>query len=87
MDGVDTLNSTQQEAHTRMFLHAAYAANSRAATDIIIVSLDTDVFIIGISLQSVIAAKLHFHTGRGINLRIIVLEKIERVLEMMSAKL
>ena len=31
---------------------------------------------IGISLQSVIAAKLHFLTGRGINLRTIDLKKI-----------
>ena len=66
LDEVDTINSTQKEADTRMFLHATYAANSSAATDIIIVSPDTNVFIIGITLQSVIAAKLHFHTGRGI---------------------
>ena len=40
LDEVDTLNSTQKEADTRMFLQAAYAANSSAATDIIIVSPD-----------------------------------------------
>ena len=78
VDEVDNLNSTQEEADTRMFLHAAYAANSSAATDVIIVSPDTDVFIIGISLQSVIPAKLLFHTGRGINLRTIDLKKIEQ---------
>ena len=78
VDEVDNLNSTQEEADTRIFLHAAYAANSSEVTDIIIVSPDTDVFIIGISLQSGIAAKLHFHTGRGINLRTIDLEKIEQ---------
>ena len=42
VDEVDKLNSIQEEADTRMFLHATYAANSSAATYIIIVSLDTD---------------------------------------------
>ena len=75
---VDNLNSTQEEADTRMYLHAAFAADTNAATDIIIISPDTDVFIIGISLQSVIGAKLHFHTGRGINLHTIDLKQIEQ---------
>ena len=75
---IDCLNSNQEEADTRMFLHAAYAANTRGASDIIIESPDTDVFIIAMTFQSVIAARLYFHTGRGMNLRTIDLEKIKQ---------
>lgn len=39
------LNSTQEEADTRLYLHAAYAA--RTCSDVIIVSPDTDVLVIG----------------------------------------
>lgn len=46
VDEVEDLNSTQEEADTRMCLHATYAANTSAATNIIVVSPDTDVFII-----------------------------------------
>ena len=41
VDEGDNLNSTQEEADSRMFLHAAYAANSSAATDVIIVQPPT----------------------------------------------
>ena len=66
VDEVDNLNSTQEEADTRLYIHAAYAANTSAATDIVIVSPDTDVLIIGISVQSVNSANLYFHTGSSL---------------------
>ena len=61
------LNSTQEEADTRMYLHASYAA--KTCTDVIIISPDTDVLVIGVSLQPLIDAQLYFHTGKGANLR------------------
>lgn len=66
---VISLNSNHEEADTRMFLHAAY--ESAANSDVIICSPDTDVFIIGLTLQHLINAKLFFNTGRGSNLRTI----------------
>lgn len=69
------LNSTQEEADTRLYLHASFAA--AASTDVVIVSPDTDVFVIGIALQSLIPAHLYFCTGRGTNLRTIDLQTIQ----------
>uniref|UniRef100_UPI00358DF722 uncharacterized protein n=1 Tax=Myxine glutinosa TaxID=7769 RepID=UPI00358DF722 len=69
-----SLNSTHEEADTRMFLHAAHAAHT--SNDVIIVSPDTDVFIIGIALVPQISAHLYFHTGKGVNLRTIDLKAI-----------
>ena len=55
-------------------MHVSYAANTSA--DVIIVSPDTDVFIIGIALQSVISAHLYFQTERGTKMRTIDLQTI-----------
>uniref|UniRef100_UPI00358FFA87 uncharacterized protein n=1 Tax=Myxine glutinosa TaxID=7769 RepID=UPI00358FFA87 len=68
------LCSTQEEADTRMYLHAACAARTYA--DVIIVSPDTDVFIIGIALQSIVPTHMYFHTGRGVNSRTIDLQSV-----------
>lgn len=57
-----------------VYVYASFAASTSA--DFIIVSLDTDVFIIGIALQTIIPAHLYFHTGRGANLRTIDLQTI-----------
>ena len=48
------------------------------ARDVIIVSPDTDAFIIRLSLQSEISAKLYFHTSRGVNFCTIDLKQIEQ---------
>ena len=69
------MNSTQEEADTRLYLHAAYAA--RTCSDVIIVSPDTDVLVIGVSLQPLIAAHLYFHTGKGADLRTIDIKAIQ----------
>uniref|UniRef100_UPI00358F73A3 uncharacterized protein n=1 Tax=Myxine glutinosa TaxID=7769 RepID=UPI00358F73A3 len=68
------LFSTQEEADTRMYLHAACAA--RTYDDVIIVSPDTDVFIIGIALQFLVPTHMSFHTGRGVNSRTIDLQSV-----------
>ncbi|KAJ8049553.1 hypothetical protein HOLleu_02339 [Holothuria leucospilota] len=68
------LSTEQEEADTRMYLHAAHAA--KTCGDAIIASPDTDVFIIGTALQSQIPAHLFFHTGRGANLRTIDLKAV-----------
>lgn len=69
------LCSSQEEADTRIYLHASFAANT--STDVIIMSPDTDVFVIGVSLQNLIPAHLYFHTGRGTNLRTIDIKMIK----------
>uniref|UniRef100_UPI00358F3D52 uncharacterized protein n=1 Tax=Myxine glutinosa TaxID=7769 RepID=UPI00358F3D52 len=68
------LCSTQEEADTRMYLHAACAA--RTYDDVIIVGPDTDIFIIRIALQSIVPTHMHFHTGRGVNSRTIDLQSV-----------
>lgn len=75
---IQELNSTQEEADTRMYLHVAYAATT--STDIIIVSPDTDVLVIGVSLQPLITAHLYFHTGKGANLRTLDIQAIHTTL-------
>ena len=52
------LNSTQEEADTRLYLHGAYAA--KTCSNVIIMSPDTDVLVTGVSLQPLIAAHLYF---------------------------
>ncbi|CAB4008051.1 Hypothetical predicted protein [Paramuricea clavata] len=69
------LNSTQEEADTRLYLHVTYAANT--CSDVIIVSPDIDVLVIGVSLQPLIAAHLYFHTGKGADLRTIDIKAIQ----------
>ena len=69
------LNFTQEEADTRFYLHAAYAA--KTCSDVIIVSPDTDVLVIGILLQPLIAAHLYFNTGKGADLRTIDIKAIQ----------
>ena len=55
---VQELNSTQEEADTRLYLHAAYAA--KTCSDVIIVSPDTDVLVIGVSLSKILENDLIF---------------------------
>ena len=62
------LCTSQEEADTQIYLHASFAATTRT---------DTDVFIIGVALQTLIPANLYFHTGRGMNLIIINIKIIK----------
>ena len=69
---------THEEADTKMFMHASYIANT-CDSSIAIKSPDTDVFVIGIALESSIeSSRLYFHTGRGGNVRTIHLHAIKQ---------
>ena len=59
---VPELECHQEEADTRLFLHAQHAASSRSAV-VIIRSPDTDVAVIGCSLAAQIPAQVLLHTG------------------------
>ena len=57
------LETIQEEADTRMLLHAAHASKTR--TNIVMKSPDTDVFVLALSFCSHINANLYFHTAKG----------------------
>lgn len=68
-----------EEADTRMLLHASHAAQTR--TNIVINSVDTDVFLLCIYCASKIPATLAFDTGMGKKRRIIDMNKISEQLD------
>ena len=78
---VRALNCTQEEADTRMFLHANYISQAASSTTIVIKCADTDVFTIGITMSKSIAARMLFHTGKGINIRTIDLAFLQQHLQ------
>jgi hypothetical protein len=59
---VQELESTHEEADTRIFLHVAHAAKSRSAP-IMIASVDTDVFLLGLAFASVVNVPLFQKSG------------------------
>ena len=59
---VSSLSTSQEEADTRMFLHAQCALNHLQG-NIIINSPDTDVFIISLMVSENINANVNFKTG------------------------
>ncbi|XP_071943683.1 uncharacterized protein [Antedon mediterranea] len=77
INSIEALHSNQEEADTRMFLHAKYAAH-HGGKDIVIISPDTDVFIIGLAFcKSLHGSHLYFNTGKDANLRTIHLQAIQ----------
>ena len=54
---IDSLFTTQEEADTRMLLHAKHAADKSSST--IIASEDTDMFIICLSLVQTFACQMY----------------------------
>ena len=72
---VDDLASSQEEADTKLILHACHAAR-RKATTIDIFSPDTDVFILAIHHYKNLCANTNFITGKGANLRSLSIGKI-----------
>ncbi|KAL2102045.1 hypothetical protein ACEWY4_003806 [Coilia grayii] len=59
---IKDLESTHEEADTRIVLHAAYAAKS--CSDLVIRSPDTDVFVLTLAFCKQIDSHLYFHTGK-----------------------
>ena len=72
---VPELECHQEEADTRLFLHAQHAASSRSAV-VIIRSPDTDVAVIGCSLAAQIPAQVLLHTGTRERRRYISLSSV-----------
>ncbi|XP_065184634.1 uncharacterized protein LOC135815285 [Sycon ciliatum] len=79
---VPNLRSTQEEADTRMLLHA-YHASADYSTGLVIRSPDTDVLVLCIALASSIPARLLFETGRRAASRIV---DISAVAEKLGAQ-
>ena len=72
---VPELECHQEEADTRLFLHAQHAASSRSAV-VIIRSPDTDVAVKGCSLAAQIPAQVLLHTGTKERRRYISLSSV-----------
>ena len=78
---VPSLRCSQEEADTRMFLHAQFASRHPSPTSAIVIkSPDTDVFVIGVAKAKQIESKLLFHTGRGSNRRTLSLSDVSTYL-------
>lgn len=80
---VQDLFTTQEEADTRMFLHASNASKDHDA--IIIRSPDTDVAVLGITLNHAIPAKLYLDIGSKNQRRLLNLGEIASSLGEMRA--
>src|SRR4029434_425269 len=68
------LETIQEEADTRMLLHAAHASNTW--TNIVMKSPDTDGFVLAMSFCSHINANLYFHTVKARESQITDLSKL-----------
>ena len=72
---VTHLQSSQEEADTKIILHAT-DATSDGATEIRIYSPDTDVLVLALRRYPELCSKVSFVTGKGRNHRAIMLEPI-----------
>ena len=71
---VESLYSTQEEADTRMLLHAKHAEEE--STAIIIASQDTDVFIMSLSFAHEFACQLYVKSGTQTREKIVDVHKV-----------
>ena len=78
-EDVTHLQSSQEEADTKIILHAA-DATSDGATEIRIYSPDTDVLVLALRRYPELCSKVSFVTGKGRNHRTTMLEPIVRAL-------
>ena len=76
MTEVSSLSTSQEEADTRMFLHAQYALNHLQGNSFIS-SPDTDVFIILLMISEKINTKINFKTGNKNKKRTINVNKVK----------
>ena len=65
---VPKLGSTQEEADTKIFLHAKYASND-GHESIVVKSSDTDVEVIAVHFQKAIAGRIYILSGTSKRLR------------------
>ena len=71
---VPELVSTQEEADTRILLHAKHASNNYSA--IVVVAEDTDVFILCLAFQSKINCAMYIKCGSATRIRYIDVQKV-----------
>ena len=71
---IKELQSNHQEADTRLFLHAKHASEDHEK--VVIVSPNTDVFLIALSKSPLIQSHLYFLTGIGKHIRIIDIDAV-----------
>lgn len=81
MQPISELESTQEEADTRILLHAAHAAKSRFAS-VVIVSEDTDVLVLLLAFKSFIPSSVFIKSGSQTRVKYI---DISRVVERVGA--
>ena len=74
VEEVDELNTTQEEADTRMLLHAKQAAADY--TSVIIVADDTDVLILCMAFNQQISCNLYVRRGTKTRLRVVDVGKL-----------
>ena len=77
-EAIPELESSQEEADTRILLHSAHAAMSGFEA-VVIVSDDTDVFLLSIAFQNEITASLYWKGGTQARVKYIEIQKITRI--------
>ena len=85
VENIADLECNHEEADTRLFLHAKYAAlyqtsSNTTTAHVIVKSPDTDVFVIGVCKANRIGTTLLLHTGRGNNKRVLNLTNVHNYL-------
>ena len=80
---ISELESTQEEADTRVILHAVHAARSRFAS-VVVVSEDTDVLILLLAFKSSISSSLFIKCGSQTRVKYI---DVSRVVESIGANI
>ena len=72
---VEELNSTQEEADTRLILHAAHAARSSNKT-VVVASEDTDVFLLCLAFKCFISASMYVKCGTQTRTRYVSISSV-----------
>lgn len=72
---VDSLRSTQEEADTRLLLHAVHCANAGSSA-VVIVSEDTDVFILCVAFSGYVACPLYLKSGSHTRVQYVDIKKV-----------
>lgn len=75
VEEVECLKCSQEEADTRIFLHAKHAAHSQYLS-VIIVSEDTDVLILSLAFCSIIGCDIYMRLGTKNRTRLIFINKM-----------
>ena len=76
---VGCLRSSQEEADTRMLLHAAHCAKS-GFSEVVIVSEDTDVFVLCVAFSSKIACPIYMKSGTKTRIQYTDIQKVATII-------